>query len=296
MTPLERIQAHVRAHAVRAGRVDSLHPDVHYYRADQPFGPAPVSTRGVLVAVVAQRSKTLEMSDGSRLEYAPGDYLFITRETTYTSFIERATAARPYLAVVMSIDPDVIAETVLAIDEALDADPGDDRDGWTERMDDALAESFARLLDSLDDPLERRVVTPLIEREIVFRLLCSEHARPLRRAVGADDPRIRAAMRYAREHAADSLTVDGLAKHVAMSPSHFAHRFREVARMSPMRFVKNVRLGQARLAMVRDGLGASEAALAVGYASPSHFTRDFKSRYGATPAAYARDLRERLAG
>lgn len=296
MTPLERIQAHVRAQAVREGRTDSLHPSVHYYRASEPFGPAPVNTAGVFVAVVVQRSKTLELSDGTRLRYAPGDYLFITRETTYTSFIERATRQRPYLAVVMTIDPDVIAQTVLTLDQAIEDEPGADTDAWAERMDDTFAECFARLLDSLDDPLERRVLTPLVIREIIFRLLCSEHARPLRRTVGADDPRIREAMRYAREHAADALTVDSLAKHVAMSPSHFAHRFREVARMSPMRFVKNVRLGQARLVMVRDGLGASEAALAVGYASASHFSRDFKTRYGATPAAYARDIRERMAG
>lgn len=296
VTPLERIQAHARAHATREGRISSVHPDVHYFRADRPFGPKPVSTGGVVMAVVAEREKVLELSDGQRLRYAPGEYLFFTREARYTSFIERATPARPYISVGLTIDPDVIAQTVLAIDDVREREPGADTDAWAERMDDALAESFCRLLDSLADPVERRVLTPLIVREIVFRLLLSEHAGPLRRAVRADDPRIRDAMQFAREHAADALTVEDLAKRVAMSPSHFAHRFREIARMSPMRFVKNVRLGQARLRMVRDGLGASEAALAVGYASPSHFTRDFKSQYGATPAAYARELRARLTG
>lgn len=295
MTPLERIREHVRAHAVRPGRTDSMFPDLYYFRADGPVGPKPVSTSGVIMAVVAERSKTLEMSDGRRLRYGPGDYLFVTRETRYTSFIEGASPGRPYLSVGLTIDPDVIAQTVLAIDDARGADPGDDTDAWAERMDAKLAESFCRLLESVDDPLEHRVVSPLIVREIVFRLLCSPHAGPLRSAVRADDPRIRQAMRYVRDHAADALTVEELARSVAMSPSHFAHRFRDVARMSPMRYVKNVRLGQARLRMLRDGLGASEAALAVGYASPSHFTRDFKARYGASPAAYARDLRARLA-
>ena len=64
--------------------------------------------------------------------------------------------------------------------------------------------------------------------------------------------------------------------------------------MSPMRFVKNVRLGEARLHMLRDGLSMTEAAAQVGYESASQFSRDFKSQYGAAPAAYAREMLARL--
>ncbi len=66
--------------------------------------------------------------------------------------------------------------------------------------------------------------------------------------------------------------------------------------MTPMRFVKNVRLREARLRMLRDGLRASEAAMEVGYQSPAHFNRDFKSHFGATPAAYTRERKGRLGG
>ena len=82
------------------------------------------------------------------------------------------------------------------------------------------------------------------------------------------------------------------ARYLSTIPSHFAHRFRAVARVSPMRYVKQVRLDRARLLMLREGLGASEAADEVGYASPSHFTRDFKAVFGAPPAAYAQRLRD----
>lgn len=291
---LTRLREVVRRRAIREGNVASPFDGLYYYRADHPVGPKPVDSPGIVVAVILDRAKTIELASQRTLRYTPGSYLFFTREARYSSFIEEATPARPYLSFAVALDPEVVAETLLSMEDGVD-ERGVDDDAWVERWDDALGEAFLRLLLAVDDPLERRHVAPLVLREIVFRLLRSEHAGPLRRAARADDPRIREAMRFVRANPAESLTVEALAKQVAMSPSHFAHRFREIARMTPMRFVKNVRLREARLRMLRDGLRASEAAMEVGYASPSHFTRDFKSQFGATPAAYARELRDRIA-
>lgn len=295
-TLLTRLRDEVRRRATREGNVPSPLDGLYYFRADAPVGPKPVESPGIVVAVIVDRAKSIELANQRTLRYTPGSYLFFTREARYTSFIEEASPERPYLSFAVALDPEVVAETLLSMEDGVDDAAGEDDDAWVERWDDALGEAFLRLLGAVDDPLERRHVAPLVVREIVFRLLRSEHAGPLRRAARADDPRIRAAMRFVRANPAETLTVEALAKQVAMSPSHFAHRFREVARMTPMRFVKNVRLREARLRMLRDGLRASEAAIEVGYASPSHFTRDFKSHFGATPAAYARELRDRLAG
>ena len=90
------------------------------------------------------------------------------------------------------------------------------------------------------------------------------------------------------------LSVEAIARQVAMSPSHFAHRVRVAARMSPMRFVKEVRLDAARTLLLSDGVRASEVALRVGYESPAHFSRDFKRRLGprqhVTPGALAKEV------
>lgn len=291
---LDSLREEVRRRAVREGHLASSYPGLWYYRADAPAGPKRVGVPGVVVAVIVDREKVVELADGRRLAYTPGSYLFMTRETRYVSRIVEASARRPYMSFGLTLEPEIVAETLLEIDDTGVELDGEDGDAWVEPYDDDLGEAFLRLLRSIDDPTERRVLSPLIVREIVFRLLRSEHAGPLRRAARADDARIREAMRVVRSDPGGRVTVEGLAKRVAMSPSHFAHRFREVARMTPMRFVKNVRLDEARLRMVRDGLRASEVAEQVGYASASHFTRDFKSHYGATPAAYVRELRARL--
>ncbi len=292
---MERIREHVRTHATREGLVASPWPHLAYYRADAPMGPKRSETSGLVLAVIADRAKTIGLPTGGTLRYTPGSYLFVTRETRYTAHIPRATKQRPYLSITLQLDPDVVLETLLAIDES-DDPAGDDHDAFVDALDDELAANLVRILEAVEDPAARRVVAPLALRELVFRLLRTERAGPMRRAARVDDPRIREAMRLVRARPAEPISVEALARRVAMSPSHFAHRFREIARMTPMRFVKNIRLAEARLLMVRDGRGAAEAALAVGYASPSHFTRDFKAHYGAPPAAYAREIRARLAG
>jgi len=139
---------------------------------------------------------------------------------------------------------------------------------------------------------ERRVLAPLSLRELIFHLLRSEHAATLRWAArGPDRARIQEAMTFLREHHEQKLTVEAVARRVAMSPSHFAHRFREVARMSPMRYLKTVRLQAARELLLVRGVGAAEAAGKVGYQSVSHFTRDFGRHFGEPPARYATRFR-----
>ncbi|MBB5859041.1 AraC family transcriptional regulator [Xanthomonas arboricola] len=67
------------------------------------------------------------------------------------------------------------------------------------------------------------------------------------------------------------------------------------AAVSPMQYVKSTRLHQARLLMVRQSLTAEAASHAVGYTSPSQFSREFRRLFGATPAAEARRMRETFA-
>ena len=69
-----------------------------------------------------------------------------------------------------------------------------------------------------------------------------------------------------------------------MSPSHFAHRFRAIARVSPMRYLRDVRLDAARTRLLGNGVRVSEVAIEVGFESPAHFTREFKRRFGVSPS------------
>lgn len=278
-------------HAPASGLYAAALPGLWFTRADRPSPPKRVEARGVTLALVLQGHKRVTFGRDT-LSYGPGSYLLITGEQRYGATISEASPARPYLSMALELPPQEVAEALLELSDAGDRQGGQtDPAAVVAALEPTLVDALCRLVTTLDDPVECRVLAPLVVREVVFRLLRGDAAAALRRIASAGDVRIQRAVTYMRKHATSRLTVPQIARRVAMSPSHFAHRFREIVRVSPMRFVKHVRLQEARVLMLRDQIGASEAADRVGYASPSQFTRDFKRYFGDPPARYTQRFR-----
>ena len=81
--------------------------------------------------------------------------------------------------------------------------------------------------------------------------------------------------------------VSGLAEMANMSPSTFHLNFKAATTLSPVQYLKKIRLHQARDLMLNRGLNASEAAYEVGYMSTSQFSREYKRLFGLSPTAAA---------
>ncbi len=282
----------IAAQAPTDGARDALHPGVRFFRASQRLHIRKSLAFGPTLKVVAQGKKLVHYGD-LELRYEPRRYLVVTGEALFDARVLEAAPERPYLSVCLDLPPELIVKTLLTLADteptmSLEAPPA-----FVAPLDATLQSGLVRLLRAIGDPLERRVVAPLIIEELVFRLLRSDAATLLRRSVvrDADAVRVEQTMCFMRAHASEPLSVAALARRVAMSPSHFAHRFRALARISPMRYLKQLRLSRARELLLADGLRVNEVAASVGYESTSHFTSDFRARYGKAPAAYARLFR-----
>jgi AraC-like DNA-binding protein len=282
----------IAAHARIEGRCDAACPGVHFYRATRPAQFAKAVAFGPTLTVVAQGRKVVRFGN-LELAYEPCHYLVVTGEGTFDGEIVEASPDTPYLSVAIELPCDVIARTLLALADANAIPTGPPAPAFVSATDDVIKDTVVRYIRAMDNPLERKVVAPLVLEELVFRLLRTDGAAVLRGAVARDRDAdwIQQAMRYMQERAAHPLSVEDVARHVGMSASHFAHRFTALARTSPMRYLKQLRLRNARALLLADGLRVSEVATRVGYESASHFTRDFKSYFGTTPAEYLRRLR-----
>lgn len=290
MTSLHALKHQVLAHAPSEGKHASLVVGLWLNRYHQPFLCQRVATRSVTFAVVVQGEKSVTFGDET-LVYGPGDYLLVTGEQRYVATVANATADEPYLSLAIELSPDEVAAALLELTDAGEPAPSHDHAAVVSRLDPALAGAVVRLLATLDDAVERRVLAPLALREIMFRLLRSDSAAALRNVAQRRDGRIQRAVAFIQKHAHKRLTVTQIARQAAMSPSHFAHRFREVIRVTPMQFVRHVRLHRARMLLLDDGVAAAEVAGSVGYTSPSQFSRDFKAQFGAPPRTYAQRFR-----
>lgn len=81
-----------------------------------------------------------------------------------------------------------------------------------------------------------------------------------------------------------AFSVADMASIAGMSATAFHASFKAVTSMTPLQYLKNIRLHQARNMMLHDGLNASTAAFRVGYASPFQFSREYKRLFGAPPS------------
>jgi AraC family transcriptional regulator, arabinose operon regulatory protein len=95
--------------------------------------------------------------------------------------------------------------------------------------------------------------------------------------------RIADAPRRIEERMGEPLTVAAIAGEFNLSPSRFAHVFREEFGVSPMRYLHTQRMMRARVLLERTFLTVKEVMVQVGCSDPSHFARDFRRFHGLPP-------------
>jgi transcriptional regulator GlxA family with amidase domain len=102
------------------------------------------------------------------------------------------------------------------------------------------------------------------------------------------DPRVERAMQMMRDRMDESLTIPGLAAGVNLSSSRLCHLFVREAGVSPVRYLRTLRMERAARLLEESGLSVKEIMAHVGCTDPSHFSRDFRRVHGVSPREYRR--------
>ncbi len=243
--------------------------------------------------VVAQGTKVMEAGNET-YTYDPATFLLTSVPMPVAIRVAVASAARPYLCVGLRVDPAVVG-SLLAQPE-LSSTAGDTESSLAAvdvcPLDVGLLDAVVRLIRVLDSPRDAAVLAPLLEREIIYRLLTGPQGARLRQLApaGSATRRIAQAIDWLRRHLTEPVRIPALARRVGMSPSSLHHYFRAITGKSPLQYLKQMRLAEARRLLEEEHVGAASAGFAVGYNDASQFTREYRRSFGAPPM---RDLRER---
>lgn len=253
---------------------------VHRQTSPSPFE---ATVYNPVICLNLQGSK--EVSCGDRtLAFGAGQSLIVSHDVPVMARVTEASAKRPYLAIIAALDIAVIRSLCDEVGEpALDR-----RQASTltaSATDDSIVEAIARYFALTRDPLEAKVMQPLILREIHFRLLTASHGSMLRQLMQRDShaSRISRAIGRIRSGYRAPLTVASLAEAASMSPSSFHEHFRQVTGTTPLQYQKDLRLMEARRLISMDGFSVSAAAYEVGYESATQFSREYSRKFGAPP-------------
>jgi len=249
-------------------------------------------------ALVTQGSKRLTLGDDV-YHYGAGDCLLVTLDLPVVSWIVEATPERPKLALGMAIDPARLQEVLSRVSlppEALRAEGG--RGVAVHKAPAELLDATLRLVRLLERPQDIASLAPLVEQEILYRLLTGPHGPTLLRIASANSPanRVAKAIAWLRQHYTEPLRIDALAQHVGMSASSLHHHFQQATAMSPLQYQKRLRLQEARRLMLVDALDVGSAGYRVGYQSPSQFSREYSRQFGLPPLRDVERARGRSEG
>jgi AraC-like DNA-binding protein len=263
-------------------------PRVTLFRAEAPSDPAKAIYEPV-VCFAAQGRKRLLVADRG-YAYDQAHYLVVAVDLPVIAAITDASPEAPYLALRLGLDPGLLASLLLEM-------PGTDGPRAAgigiAPLEADLLDPLLRLLRLLDRPNDAAALAPLIEREILYRLLCGPQGSMLRQIALADSrlSQVGRAVAWIRDNYHRPLRIGDLASLTAMSPATLHRHFRAVTALSPLQYQKHVRLHEARRRMLAQDADAQRIGFAVGYESPSQFSREYARLFGAPPARDAARLR-----
>lgn len=98
------------------------------------------------------------------------------------------------------------------------------------------------------------------------------------------------AARYMEKNYSESIAMADMAALAGLSSTHFNRRFRQLLRMTPMQYLRSIRIQAAQKMLTTTSRSLVEIAADVGYTDQSHLTKRFREVTGITPAAYRRQF------
>lgn len=224
--------------------------------------------------------------------YSRGQTMLTTIDLPAVSRLTQASYSEPFLGMMLKLDIGMITEIAgsmenIHVTENIPCFS-------IEEMDIGLIEALDRLVDLVEDPSMIPQIAPLIKHEIIVRLLLGKHGDYLRNLikVSVAEKNIFKVISWLRNNFLNDVRVDEIAEQANMTSATFRNHFREITRMTPLQYQKQLRLQEARKLMLMQSIEVRRVAESVGYESQSQFTREYVRLFGITPQ---KDLKENTA-
>jgi AraC-like DNA-binding protein len=281
MDRIADLAALIARHIRQTGMVDTPVPRLSLFRADEPTVPLP-AVYDASLCLIAQGTKRVTLGDQT-LVYDASHYLLVSVDLPLVGHVTHASGQAPYLCCKIDIDQAALADLILA--EGARAPRADLPALAVYRSDEDLIDAACRMLRLLDRPDSIGALAPLIQREILYRLLTGPHGPALRSMAVADSHlgQVSRAIATIRAGFDRQLRIGDIAAAAGMSASSLHAHFKAVTKMTPLEYQKLLRLQEARRLMLSGDTTAGNAGFAVGYDSASQFTREYARLFGAPP-------------
>lgn len=286
----DELRTLIQKHADADSKPNRLLPSVILVSESAPTLPCQVVLEPVF-ALIAQGAKRVEI--GTQVfDYHTGQFLIVAVDLPVSAYVVEATPEQPYLGFGLLFKPEAITKLLLESGSPRKVSENPPGITFSEPSNDLL-DAVVRLLRLLDRPSDVPILAASLEREVLWRLINGPQGAMVRQ-IGLDGSRmaqISQAVRWLRSHFSEKFRVADLALVAGMSVTSLHRHFRNITSMTPIQYQKQLRLYAARTRLMTTGEDVSEVGFAVGYESPSQFSREYRRMFGKSPGQDAADLK-----
>ncbi len=270
-------------------------PALSLFRREEPTEPI-TGMYEPSICLVAQGAKRVLLGDDTFV-YDAHHYLITSVHLPTVVQIIEASREKPYMGLRLTLNLREVSQLMADSNLPPPRAQQSSRGMATGEVTLPLLIAFGRLIDLLADQQDIPILAPIIQREIIYRLLVGDQGARLRQiaSAGSRSHQISRAIDWLKSNYTNQLRIDDLARQVNMSVSTFHHHFRALTAMSPLQFQKRLRLNEARRLMLSEPLDATTAAFQVGYESTSQFSREYSRLFGSPPLRDINNLRQMAA-
>ncbi|WP_170603537.1 AraC family transcriptional regulator [Ruegeria arenilitoris] len=261
---------------------------VKLFRASTPVPCAPAIYEPCVIAIVNGAKEAV--LDGERHVYDDSQYLCCPMSIPVQAGTPAASPDNPLYGSYIPLDQRIMTELTMEMDNAGGSIPIAKGNLPTRAVrfanwDDMFSDALFRLLQLGQNEVDAAVLGDARLRELYYAILLGDAGVFARQAFGAGNA-IARSITHVASNLDSAISIDDLAARAGMSRAVFHRKFKQVTTMSPIQFVKSMRLNNAAM-KIAGGMTVNEAAMSVGYVSPSQFSREFKRAYGQSPKQWS---------
>ena len=222
-----------------------------------------------------------------RYKFAAGQGLMVAVDVPSRGTVADASPQNPYLGLELELDFAIMQGVAEEINLAITVSGKPQaRGAFVLKLDRQLLDCARRALRLLETPEAIPTLYPGIMREVCYWLLTGPAGAQVSQIMimaNGHDQRIIQAIHTVRDKLRETIHVVDLAIAANMSPATFHRQFKSVTGMTPVQYQKQLRLHEARRLLIFSNATVGSAALDVGYASVSQFSREYARVFGSSP-------------
>jgi len=266
------------------GMIETGIKGVQLFKLTNPIQCAPAVYEPSVTAIL--RGGKEAIWGGKKHFYDNNKYICCTMSMPIETGTPKTSTENPLIGVYISLDTRMMTALALEMESSSGAVhlvkksshlQGVSTAEWDESFTDALY----RLLLLDNNSTDLAILQQSRLRELYYAILTGEAGHSLRRAFGVGNE-IARSIEFLSANLNKTVTIEELADQINMSRAVFHRKFKQATNMSPIQFIKSMRLNHAAM-KISKGENVNIAAMDVGYVSSSQFSREFKRMYGLSP-------------